>query len=136
MALRVFMRVDPSRKIQCSAALEILLKESASNGMRWWPNSTYTLSHDPSTIVSSFSKYRQSTTRNSVLGLLYSFFADSIIAGDASMPNTDCTAGRKFSVNLPSPQPTSRTLSVGWGTRYRKRVWVSLGTKEAEAEYA
>lgn len=52
------------------------------------------------------------------------------------MPKTDPMVGRKFSVNFPSPQPTSRTLSVGCGDRYCKSFWVSLGTKEADAEYA
>lgn len=52
------------------------------------------------------------------------------------MPNTCSTAGIKLSVNFPSPQPTSRTLSVGFGSKYRSSVWVSFGTKGAEEEYA
>lgn len=57
---------------------------------------------------------------------------------DESMPTTDSMAGRKFAVNFPSPQPTSRTLSVGLGSREVRSLPVIFAecTKDAEAEYA
>ena len=86
----------------------------------------------------SFSRYRQSTTRKLALGLAKSLFADSIIDADESMPKTDSMAGRKFAVNFPSPQPTSRTLSVGLGSREERSLPVIFAecTKDAEAVYA
>lgn len=55
---------------------------------------------------------------------------------DESIPKTELMAGMKFAVNFPSPQPTSRTLSVGLGSREARSFPVSFAecTKDAEAE--
>lgn len=97
---------------------------------------TYILSHCPCTMSVSWSRCLQSTTLKFALGASWCLMAVSTIDGDASIPRTSATLGAKNEVKTPSPQPMSRTRSVGWGLRYCKSFLASVGTNFAEAEYA